>query len=256
MKDPSLLGDALGERAGRFFRERLFPSAAKGFLVISGNLDPIDLKKVLCTYLGHLQPASSVSLQRPVKYVFAAGRRPLGTVNDAPARVRVRAECPYPLTGKTRYMTGAIEETVRRAAIRAAGPRARALKVRCHFDAYPDEHLVMELSFSLVDGHAEDVVSDILNALYGDDLLNDRDASAYKTMAFSDAEASFKTQEGIHALVVARYAGRKDFKTRYKENIQSITREDIAGAVQALARGTWASTSEKWEKGHSERSSR
>ena len=58
--------------------------------------------------------------------------------------------------------------------------------------------------------------------------------------ALAGAEASFGTQEGVNDLVIARYSFNKDFKTRYKENIQSISRKDMQEALHSLLDGGWA----------------
>ncbi len=254
-KDPAVLGDDLGAKADRFFREKLFPSAAKGFLVLSGNVDPMEIRKVLVTYLGHIRPSSASAPSRQVRYVFADGRQALG-VQALPGTVLLRAECPFALTGKTRYLTGPVTETVRRAFVSAAGLRARNVRVECRFDTWPEEHLVLEISYTLVSGRNGEVVDDVLKALSSGNVLNNKDAVAFRAMALAAAEASFKTPEGVNALVLARYADNKDFKTRYESNIRSITREDIAGAVNALAAGSWAINIAKWGKDNSEPSSR
>ena len=253
-KDSEAIGDDLGKKADKFFRERLFPGASKGFLVLCGESDPLEVRKVLLTYLGHIRPSPSVQA-RPARYVFADGRKSLGTPS-VPGKVFLRAECPFALTGKTRYMTGAVAETVRRAVVRTAGLRVRDVRVECRFDTWPEEHLVLEISYMLVSGEPGEVFEAILSALSSGNVLNNKDAVAFRAMELAAAEASFKTPEGVNALALARYALNKDFKTRYEQNIRSITREDIAGAVASLAAGSWASNIAKWERKNSVRSSR
>ena len=115
---------------------------------------------------------------------------------------------------------------------------------------------MLEISYMLVSGEPGEVFEAILSALSSGNVLNNKDAVAFRAMELAAAEASFKTPEGVNALALARYALNKDFKTRYEQNIRSITREDIAGAVSSLAAGSWASNIAKWERKNSVRSSR
>ena len=238
-KDPALLQDGLLQKADRLLRGKVFPAASKGYLVISGDIDPFVLRKVLASYVGGFGPAPSSTAVPSGKFSLASGRKFLQ--GDLPARVCLYAECEYPLTGKTHYLSQAVGEAARRMAVQAAGPQARDVRVVCREEPWPQERLSLRISFALSGGNAKQVADDILQALgAAQGAVSKEDADAYKAMALSAAEASMKTPEGLNDLAIARYTYNKDYKTRYKENINSITPEDIAAALAALSGGTWA----------------
>ena len=238
-KDAEVLTPGLEQKAGKFFREKLFPSAAGGFLTLSGNMDPVQLKKVLTAWIGGLGKKAEVPARKSIRLPVFDGRVRLDGP-EVPGQVRMMAECPFPITGKTWYMQDAVGEAVRRLAVTAAGTRARNLRTLCRFETYPQERLMLRITFDLVEGSAREVADDILRVLSVKNAVSKTDAEAYRAMVLSAAEASFQTPEGLNALVKERYGNNKDLKTRYKENINAITREDLSGAVSALFAGGWA----------------
>lgn len=238
-KDPSLLRPELLDKADRLLRGTVFPGASRGVLVISGNIDPLDLRKVLSGYLGGFHTAVPASVGRSVKFPVSEGRKSLSGA-DLPGRVALLSECDFPLTGTTYYLAQAAGEAARRLAVQAAGSRARDLRAECSFVSWPQERLTLRITFDRADGETKEIIDDILKAFADKRSVSAADAEAYKAMVLSAAEDTFKTPEGLNALTVARYAQGKDFKTRYKENIQSITRDDISAALSALCAGSWA----------------
>lgn len=238
-KDPALLQDGLLQKADRLLRGKVFPGASKGYLVISGDMDPIELQKVLAKYIGGFGSAPSSTAARSVDYPISSGRKFLHG-KGLPSRVCLYAECDYPLTGKTHYLAQAVEEAARRLAVRSAGAQARSVRATCRLESWPQERLSLKISFGLPGGDAKAAVDDIIQAFGTNGMVGKEDAEAYKAMALSAAEASMKTPEGLNDLAIARYTYNKDYKTRYKENINSITPEDISAALSALAGGTWA----------------
>ncbi len=239
-KSSDALTEDLYGKADRFFRERLFKEMTGGYLVLAGDADPAALKKTLCSLLGGLgvKPSASV-IGRTLQYDTDSGRHFLRG-KDLTDKVHMRAECVFPLTGKTWYMVPMVEEAVRRIAVRAAGTRARNLRVRCGLSPYPQERLNLSLSFDLAEGPAEEVMVDIRRALDRKDAVTEEDVRALRGLAQGLAEDSFKTPEGVIRLVTMRYTYNKDLKTRYKENIQSIARGDVVSALDALYNGSWA----------------
>ena len=253
-KDPAVLDDALFETADRFYRERLFHGMSGGYLVLSGNVDLTALKKELCACLGGFgtRPAAR-PVGKTLPFVLSDGHKFLEG-KDAPGRVRMYAECAYPLTGKTHYMAPAIEEAVRRIAVQAAGMRARNLRTECRFIPYPQERLTLSVTFDLAEeipeqvrndergvrNMAKEVAEDILAAIGRKDAVTRTDADGYREMVLAGAEASFLTQEGLNQLVIARYSLNKDYKTHYKDNIQSISRDDLLQVLESLRDGSWA----------------
>ena len=242
-KDPAVLEDALFDKADGFYRGKLFPEMAGGYLVLSGNVDLTALRKELCTYLGGFgtRPVPH-SVGRTVPLVLSEGRKFLEN-RDAPGKVRMYAECAFPLTGKTHYLASAVGEAVRRIAVQAAGMRARNIRTECRFMPYPQERLTLSLTFDLAEEGGNDgkaVAEDILAALGRADAVTGTDAVGYRAMVLAAAESSFRTQEGLNDLLTARYSLNKDFKTHYKEDIQSISREDLVQALGTLRDGSWA----------------
>ncbi len=239
-KDPAVLDDALFEKADRFYRGKLFQTMSGGYLVLSGNVDLTALKKELCALLGGFgtRPVSRPAV-KAVSHVLSDGRKYLEG-RDASGKVCLYAECACPLTGKTQYLAPALGEAVRRIAVQAAGTRARSVRAVCNITPYPQEQLTLRLQLDLVGDDGKAVAEDILDALGRPDALTETDAKGYRAMALAGAEASFGTQEGVNDLVIARYSFNKDFKTRYKENIQSISRKDMQEALHSLLDGGWA----------------
>lgn len=245
-RDPARLGPGLRAKADAYFTER-FSAINDGILVLSGDLDPDTVKKLLCRTLGGF-PTTKTPARRPsVRYSPRSGAMTQTVQGPAPG-LDILMTAEYPLTAVNKYALHMATEAMRRSLVRSLSGLGLTVSVESHYVPYPQERIWMMVRCKpadpagLPDGTSVPEMADVLPALRrgmagAAKSFGKADVEAWKKRALGEMGDNLSYAESVRNTVILRYAMGKDFVSDYKNNIASITPATVSGILEALAAG-------------------
>ena len=245
-RDPARLGPALRTRSDVFYTER-FSAMNDGVLILSGDLEPEVVKKLLCRTLGGFPTVRNQPRRPSVRYNPISGTKTLTVSGPAP-ELDVMLTAEYPLTAVNNFALDMAAEALRRSLVRSLSGSGMTVEVNGEFTPYPQERMWMLVRCrpaspaGLPAGVAPQDPAEALQK------VREGISKAAKSFGKADVEAWKKHSEGdmadalsvpdrIVSTVVIRYAMGKDLVSDYKTNIASITPATVSGILDALASG-------------------
>ena len=238
-KDPKAFSLNTRQKAELLFEDR-FSRMNEGVLVLSGDLEPGALKKMLLRYLGGFRTskvsASRRTLRSPIKtgtvlHQERTGRRAL----------EIRMESEYALTGVNVHAAQIAAEALRRHLVTVMAPKGFSVQVSAGIASYPQERLWMRVS-AYPSGKDADLVagmSALRSAIKAAAVrpIPAQDLKAWKNRELSWTRSALATPQGTVEMVKMRYGAGKDLVSHYSENIAAIDADKVKDMLRAVASG-------------------
>ena len=245
-RDSARLGPALRQRADAFYADR-FSAVNDGVLILAGDLDPDDVKKLLCRTLGGFPTVKDPPRRPSVRYSPRSGTITQAVTGPVP-EIALMMTAEYPLTAVNNFAAGMAAEALRRSLVRALAGTGLTVSVGSHFTPYPQERVWMMVRCApadpagLPEGTVPGEMADALPRLRAGiaraaEDFGKADVDAWKKRAQGVLEDDRSRPETVVSTVVIRYAMGKDLVSDYKNNIASITPATVSGILRALAAG-------------------
>lgn len=247
-KTKGMLAPSFAVKADGFFASQ----AAKmndGYLVLVGDVDESQLKKLLLQYAGNFNMTDKAFPRTVVRYQPIAGVSTY-TVDGTMSSMDMVMSAPVPLTAKNFYLAEIASKVLKKCIARAVVGMGVYPRLAHECKIYPQErfNVMLSLNEASVDGFAKGTVRkaplEALEAVRS--VLADMDS-----LEFSDAElavykASLKQSVELKkadpdfwlAMISRRYLDGKDLYTGYAAEIDSITKEDVKALLSSLTKGS------------------
>ena len=242
-KVPEALSAETLTKADTYFRER-FSQVNDGILVLSGDLDPGVVKKLLLKYIGAFPTAkSSASSRRQVHFRTLSGTTTYSEEGQ-PRGLYVLMDADVPFTAVNYPASFVAAEAVKdRLAGHLAGSGFTS-SVEVKFISHPQERLRMLVRCLPTESQAGE--ADLMQALQAlraavqdaaSTSVSAQDFTAWKQLANNKLQAFQNEPEAAMEAVLYRYAIGKDLGSRSKENINAIQADGVSTLLKALWSG-------------------
>lgn len=232
------ISDDFQKRTDKFFRSE-FSKMNDGVLIIVGDFDEFDLKKVLGKELGGFSTDKATSFRSRIQYRTGSGYASKVIVGN---REEVEFGVSVPLTYTAlNYMTSyvaamALQDRLN-GTLAAFGWSGRA---DWDFRMLPEERFNFRMHGAITErtgvpaslvqvDSVEQVLSGMRQAL-SFAKVSATEVAVYKSILLKSIEARISDPEMIMSMLALRYSYGKDLVTKYKENISAVN----ADAVNAL----------------------
>ena len=241
-KRPEALSPETARKAERFFAER-FSKVDDGMLILSGNLDPATVKKLLLKYIGSFRTSSTSPVSRKQVHF-----RTLSGVNtyaeDGPERgLYVLMDADLPLTALNYATSFVAGEAVRSALAEHLADAGLQVEVETSLMSHPQERMRMLVRCTPVVPDGEFNPTSALAAVRlalqeaAAQEIGAQDLAGWKAYTTNRLQTRLSSPEGVVNSLLARYGAGKNLTSRYKENISAVTAERVNDMLTALTGG-------------------
>ena len=235
--------------------EKQFSKCGDGVLVLLGDLDAEQLKKVLCQYLGGFRTSSKFALKPRAGRQLVAGTSTVmedisgATVGDGSVVVSILQEAPLTFNMPNYASLRVVELAMRRQLARALVPLGYGCTVECTLGSFPQENAVMRITAfpCQVSGLPASVTPadplEVLGVLRkvvseaGRDGFDPEFLATAKSALASDIAAELSSQEGLMNAVLTRHTYNKDIVTGCQAQVSAVDAASVAGVLSALSAG-------------------
>lgn len=247
-KSLSGLYEDLPERAESFFRSS-FARADEGALVLVGDMEEYDVRKILETYIGGFRTGQTAGRRPSVMYQPASGWSTY--VSDGPGTsIDVRLSAGMTMN-PVNYMAAQIASmALRDAAAAALASSGMTITASGDFTAFPHERVSVSISAmparlsslpASVNGPEYlGCLFDIRSALSGlaGKGLDETAAGIYRTRLLNIYESRKDDPEFWLKMTADRITDGKNLEARYRETIPAVTAADVNRMLAALYGGS------------------
>lgn len=251
-RELSGLTDDLQERANKYFDSQL-SHCQNGILLLVGDLDQFELKKVLSRYLGGFGTSRHRSLRPQVAktlrsgtttYTEWSGEAPIG--DGVPSvYVSIATRLPYSLEREMSFRMALM--ALKKELVQMSSPCGLSVDVSGRFEILPSENVNVHLRFTPVpeSGLPQDVepsdplvaISAIRNKLasLSSVSVSADDLKAWKAVLTSELSAELSDNAGLTEAVMARYSLGKDRVSGRSDKLKAIKADSIQEILSALS---------------------
>lgn len=248
------LTDDLQDRAEAYF-ERRFDNCHDGALVIVGDIDSNELKKLLGRYLGSFRTGQGSAVRPRAAYTMRSGWSTY-TVNaeesnlgngEPCVNVSISALMPFTADKYMAFKVAAVE--LKRRVAEALAETGMYAEVRDDFALYPSERLSLSISChpSSAWGLPQDVVmedpltvlaavrkalSELSSAEVPADVIK-----ASKAALSSQTAAGLADPDQLVDVAMMRYSAGKDLVSGYKDKINAVSAAKVKEILSVLSDG-------------------
>lgn len=244
---PSALSAETWEKAEKFYADR-FARMNDGVLILSGDLNEVGVKKLLCQYLGGFRVQKGVTPRRPVEYPLYTGTR-MVTETGPEKGIYMLMEAEYPVTTTHFYTAYVAEDYLQKCLTERLVKYGFSSKVEVVPMVHPRERFQVRiscrpLSLENVPADVDEIsaqraLSAVRSAIKeaSTELARPADIAQWKDKLGNVVERAMGSSSGFVTTLHIRYAWNKDVTSRYKEGIAVITPEDVRSFLAAMADG-------------------
>lgn len=242
-RDGNVLSSETFVKADQLLRES-FSHSEDGILILTGDLDPGVVKKMLLKYLGAFSTGGGQPRpRRSVPFQTLSGTT-LHSESGEGCGVYVLTDADVPLTAVNYMASFVAAEAVKAALAAHLDSRFFTVRVAPMFLIQPQERLRMLIHCEPVQG-AEGQADPML-ALSGVRIalqevasqpVSAQALSAWKQLVSGKMQAAQSNPEEVLAVLLCRYAAGKDLVSHYKESISSIQAGKVDELLQAQLSG-------------------
>ena len=247
-KTKGMLAPSFAVKADGFFASQ----AAKmndGYLVLVGDVDESQLKKLLLQYAGNFKMTDKAFPRTVVRYQPIAGVSTY-TVDGTMDCMDMVMSAPVPLTVHNYYLAEIASMVLKKCIARAVGEMGMYPRISHECKIYPQEryNVMLSLSEAPVEGFAKGTVREaplealetVRSVLADMDSLefSDEELSVYKASLKQSIELKKNDPDFWLAMISRRYLDGKDLYTGYAAEIDSITKEDVKALLSSLSKGS------------------
>ncbi len=235
-------------KAEGFFNDR-FSSMNDGMLVLVGNMDEVNLKKLLMTYVGDFR-TTNVAFRRPVVRYQPVSGWSTYTVDGAVDNVDVAMSARMPLTMEN-YIAAALASMVlKRNLAKEFDDAGMYINLNYNCRIYPEErfNLIISVSEASEEGFPSgmkpktpiEVLSDVRSVLSGLHLMKitENDLKPYKEALKNRLAHEMKSPLFWAEAIALRYLDGKDLSTNYAAKIDAVTPDRVMSTLTLLNDGS------------------
>ena len=240
-KWPEALSAETAVKAEQYFKGR-FSRINDGILILSGDLDPGVVKKLLQRQLGafHTVSTQTTTPRKQVHFRTLSGTTTYSE-EGYERGLYVLLDADYPLTAMNYLSSKVAKETVREVLAHHLADAGLSANVSVSFIAHPQERLRMLISCTPTEAGLDlmpsiGLIRKSLQELSAHQ-VNAKDLESRKQQLAAQMQQALSRPEDVVLTLLARYAIGKDLTSRYKENISAITAERVSEMLKALATG-------------------
>lgn len=247
LKTSKGLDPDLPEVADSFFKEQ-FSKANDGVLVLVGDMNELEVKKILSEYIGGFSTVKRTAARPRASYQTVAGESTYTLKGRRPS-VDVAMTAGVQLTASN-YMAAAIAaKTIEDEILRALDGVSSSLSVYDAFVIYPNEKFNMMISVdaSRPGGYAYDTVEmsplhvlfqvrSILKRLSLENIADDR-LKGYRDMLKNEFASLQSDPEYWVSVILRRFADGKDLNTDYAAKVDAVTSDHVREIISSLENG-------------------
>lgn len=237
------IADDFQKRTDKFFRAE-FAKMNDGALIIVGDFDEFDLKKVLCRELGGFSTDKATSFRSRIQYKTGTGYASKVTVGG---KEEVELGVSVPLTyTSSNYMVSYIAAMALQDKLSSTLARfGWSGRADWDFKMLPEERFNFRMYGTITErtgvpaslvqvDSVEQVLSAMRNAV-ASARVSAKEVTDYKNILLKSVEARSSDPEMIMSMLALRYSYGKDLVTRYKDNISAVTEGSVNGLLEKMA---------------------
>lgn len=251
-REPSGLTDELPTLAGNYF-ESQFSHCQGGVLVLVGDIDQFELKKVLSSYLGGFGTSRHRSLRPQVAFNLRSGTTTYtswsgdAVVGDGTPAVDIAISTKLPYTMERKMSFRLALTALKRELVRAAYPYGMSVDVTGSFDLVPSENVNVKLRLTPVPASglpsgvepadplvAISAIRTVLDALPSVK-ISSADLKAWKASLAASLDAVLSTPEGMTEAAMTRYSLGKDIVSGRKDKLAAVNESSVREVLTALS---------------------
>lgn len=249
------LRDDLPQRADKFF-DNQFSRVGDGVIVLIGDLDEDDAKKVLCRYLGGFETSSQHAVRPSVSYKLRSGWSTCTVGSEdvqagsAEPSINVAMSTVLPFSGE-RYMAYKLAQMVlEREIVQAIADSGLYLELSDSYEVFPVERLDLRISCRPAElsglpagitpenslkalGRVREAIAKVSKGT-----LTDAQLKIAKADLLDDITAEYARPSIMMRNVLTRYSYGKDMVSGYKDKINSVTVSDVRDILKKFEEGS------------------
>lgn len=241
------LTDALPDRA-LTYTDRQFSKVNDGVLILMGDIEPTELKKELCKYLGGFDVGKGLSVRPDIMYAQKNGwsNFTMQGDEDMEGSVNVAMSTIVPVSAK-RYMAFKVAELIFSRELAGALKRyGMWTEIEDNVEFLPTERLSMLITChptqgdGLPAGVKRKSLSAVLPAvrvaveLACTKPITQDEMKSYKALLLNHIGYDKTLNRNIMQMMMLRYSQGKDLLSGYKDAIAGLTPEDIREVLNSL----------------------
>lgn len=248
VRRPVELRDDFPKMAERYFASQT-GKMNDGVLVISGNLDEVALKKLLCRYMGGFRTEKVSAARSRIRRDRVSTRRTVWTRGERPL-IGMAFSSPFTYTSESFMAANVAASAMRDAVSSAIASSGWRTEADWKVTLFPEEalNLVMVLSPASPDGlpaslMPEDSVDNVLSrarkavSAIGSRGITQRSLVSGKSMTSNAYAAWMSSPSMVSYMLFMRYCYGKDLMTDYSSRIASVTPAKVNPVLDGLASG-------------------
>jgi len=246
-KNPQALSPDSWEKFDAYYANR-FSRMNDGVLILSGDLGTEMVKKMLCRYLGGFRIVKGTTLRKPVEYNPHSGSVSLnGEGSDK--GIHILMDAGYAFTAEHYYTAQVGVEALQRVLIQGLAGYGFSCDVHLTQMAHPQERFQLWVHCSpiplaglpadVTEVSAQRALTAIRAAIRvaASKPAEAKDLALWKSKLSGEYKERMASPSGFVSTQLYRYALNKDLTSRYQENIQAVTAEQVREFLATLAEG-------------------
>ena len=227
----SALTEETLQKAVLYYDER-FSRLNDGVLILSGDLSPEGVKRLLQRYLGGFRTLRGTAPRRPVDMHTLSGVSTVNGTAGAPG-FYLLMDTAYAMTTEHLYTAQVAVEALRDALARRLAPYGVGAQVQLLYCVQPQERFQVLVSCPSAPIEALPAVRAAISGVNFDDT----DLGVWKEQVTARVRGDMATPDGFVDILLARYSVNKDVVTRFREAIGNMTAAQVKDFLKALSEG-------------------
>jgi len=236
----------------RNFFDRQFSRTNDGILIILGNLEPEDLQKELCKYLGGFSVGKGFSIRPDLDYSLRSGWSTYLLDNNYGEGNSINVVMSYiiPITAQ-RYMANKVAQLIfRRELVNTLSRYGMWVDVQGEAEFIPKERISLKIFCRPTDSEGlpkgvtvRNPVTTLAAVRASLELachkpITDAEMAIYKSILLSQVGYDITLNSEMMNNLMIRYSEGKDLVSQYKEVIESLTPASIQEVLTSLTNGS------------------
>lgn len=243
-RDASFIGDDLQTRAEQYFRDR-FSNFADGTIVIVGDVEEEELKRILENNLGLFRTSRKFSYRKTDNFPLVRDRMTLREKGEPSVHMLFVSDELLTTAGIAKMrVTEKVLIPCLNAALRGIGAYAEA---EADFRVYPDERIRLyitakpleeeSLPEGIVPASSETIASTIRSLVDYMDSIDPRRLSDAKMTVLGDVEVGNSRGGSTVNKVLLRYSEGKDFSKDFAAAVKAVGQQDVLSILEKFRSG-------------------
>ncbi|MGN1219540.1 MAG: hypothetical protein ACI4TU_01220 [Candidatus Cryptobacteroides sp.] len=247
-KKASVLDESFFDKADQYFKKQS-KKMDDGLLVLVGDMDEVELRKILTSYVCHFKTAGRTFQRESFRYQTISGTS-LYTIDGECDMIDILMSSPYPLTADnviTAQIAGLVMQRRLSETLAKSGMYA---DVSAEVFIYPQERARMRLKIGMADasGFALDnqpceplrALSMIRSCIgdIGKQAIGDKELAACKKNIKGRLETQMKDPQWWMEILTRRYMDGKDLYTNLLSKVDGVSSQKVSDLLDKLARGS------------------